>query len=149
MKRQTELDALKVMETELYKVQAAYTKARNEHYESGKAALETVRNSMKYTYTVTEDKVSPYSAHYETGLEAVKVSRVWTVATTAMIERFNAEHPQHALEPNRQAMTYYRTSEGILNSYGGGYAILDTPCLCNDEQWMYLKAGIVPVSFIH
>jgi len=149
MKRQTELDALKVMETELYKVQAAHTKARNEHYERGKAALEIVRKSIEYTYEVRVDTIRRPAVHASAGVEALKVSRICSASTALMIERFNADYPQHAITPECQSMTYYRTREGILNSNGGGYYILETPCLCSDRQWAELKVGIVPISFLH
>jgi len=149
MELRNELDTLKGMETELYKVQAAYTKARNEYYERGKAALEIVRKSIEYTYEVQANTIRRPAVHASAGVEALKLSRICSASTALMIEKFNADYPQHAITPECQSMTYYRTREGILNSHGGGYYILETPCLCSDAQWEDLKAGIVPISFLH
>jgi len=32
-------------------------------------------------------------------------------------------------------MFYYRTEENILHSTGGGYYTLNSPMLCNDQEW--------------
>jgi len=148
MKRQTELDALTALEREYYKAKKAYRKAYREYSRHGNAALVTVQNSIEYTYNVCGAITYPYFVKYADGVDAVKVSRVWTVATVAMVERFNAEYPQHAIKATTQAAKYYRTHEGILDTHGGGYRVLETPCLCSDAQWAELKAGIVPISFI-
>lgn len=149
MKHHSELDELETLKIELDKAHKAYNDARDRHYENGKAALETVQANIVYTYVVSKAVAYPYYSKSGEGVEAVKVSRVWNAATAAMVERFNTENPQHAIKAQKQSEKYYRTREGILSTYGGGYLILETPCLCSDQQWADLKAGIVPASFIH
>ena len=35
-------------------------------------------------------------------------------------------------------MTYHRTEENILTSNSGGHCLLQTPMLCNDQEWQDL-----------
>lgn len=45
-------------------------------------------------------------------------------------------------------MFYYRTDEGILTYEGGGYRVLRTPKLCNDDEWQAILDGNIPAKFI-
>lgn len=47
-----------------------------------------------------------------------------------------------------RGMAYGRTSEGILDSLGGGHVVIGVPRLCNDAQWHEFENGRIPAGFL-
>lgn len=102
------------------------------------------RNKVACSHENYEWRVSPDS--YNRRDNALQVERciksdVWL----NLVSMFPNEISEH---DNRwDGMCYCRTDENILTNTGGGRHILNTPKLCNDEEWAQIAAGNVPAKF--
>ena len=52
------------------------------------------------------------------------------------------------MDGNPLGCRFILTDEGILTHEGGGYIILDTPRLCNAQEWEAICSGRPPAKFI-
>lgn len=69
-----------------------------------------------------------------------------------LLEAWRAGGPANitadASEGRWLGMFYIRTEEGILTQgEGGGRVVLNTPMLCNDEEWAGLELGLIPLKY--
>lgn len=122
-----------------------YEKLRKELEAEGKELWKDWKPTWKYTvYVKIGDggKKSYFSPAIPEGQEYIEIVAQWSNKEEYEALRLKSVLSSPSMpDGHHHSVSYYRVEGVLVDSRSGGWMLLKTPAVCNDQDWEDLKAG--------